>query len=124
MTTTSPSAESAPTTSPPPADPERVIDGQRLPAHRPGSPAELGAMVRQARAAGQALYPVGGGTLLGLGLPPARPGQAVDLRGLVRVVDYPARDMTVTVEAGITLAELQKLLAAENQRLPVDVPQP
>src|SRR5438874_8668927 len=31
--------------------------------------------------------------------------------------------MTVTVQAGITLAKLQELLASENQRLPVDVPQ-
>ncbi len=41
-----------------------------------------------------------------------------------RVIDYPARDMTITVEAGITIAELQKILAAENQELPIDVPQP
>jgi glycolate oxidase FAD binding subunit len=32
--------------------------------------------------------------------------------------------MTITVQAGITVAELQRLLAAENQRLPVDVPRP
>jgi glycolate oxidase FAD binding subunit len=32
--------------------------------------------------------------------------------------------MTVTVQAGITLARLQGLLAAEKQRLPVDVPRP
>ncbi len=38
------------------------------------------------------------------------------------MIDYPARDMTVTVQAGITLAALQKLLATEKQRLPVDVP--
>jgi glycolate oxidase FAD binding subunit len=43
---------------------------------------------------------------------------------LDRVLDYPARDMTVTVQAGITLARLLELLAAENQRLPIDVPQP
>jgi glycolate oxidase FAD binding subunit len=90
---------------------------------RPTSAAELGEMVRQAAAAGQALYPLGGRTMLGYGLPPVRPGVAVDLRGLDRVIDYPARDMTVTVQAGITLARLQGLLAAENQRLPVDVSQ-
>ena len=46
----------------------------------------------------------------------------MDCRSLNRVIDYPARDMTITVQAGITIAELQTLLAAENQRLPVDVP--
>ena len=43
---------------------------------------------------------------------------------LNRVIDYPAADLTITVEAGMTLAELAKCLAAQRQRLPVDVPQP
>jgi len=88
----------------------------------PGSVAELCAVVRQAAAENQALFPLGGRTMLGFGLPPARSGLCVDLRGLSQVIDYPARDMTITVQAGITIAELQKLLARENQRLPVDVP--
>jgi glycolate oxidase FAD binding subunit len=85
--------------------------------------AELSNTVRRAVAEGQAVYPAGGQTMLGLGLPPTRPGIAVDLRGLNQVIDYPARDITITVQAGITFAELQRLLAAENQRLPIDVPQ-
>jgi glycolate oxidase FAD binding subunit len=44
------------------------------------------------------------------------------MRALRQVIDYPARDMTITVEAGIPIAELQGLLAAEHQRLPIDVP--
>jgi glycolate oxidase FAD binding subunit len=102
----------------------RIDDFGPLPVVRPASAAELGDFVRRAAAEGQALYPFGGRTLLHVGLPPERPGVAVDLRGLGAVVDYPARDMTVTVQPGITLAALQALLAAENQRLPVDVPRP
>lgn len=41
---------------------------------------------------------------------------------LKRVVEYPARDMTITVEAGIPIHELQQVLLAEGQRLPLDVP--
>lgn len=41
---------------------------------------------------------------------------------LNRVVEYPARDMTITVEAGISIRELQQVLASEGQRLPLDVP--
>jgi glycolate oxidase FAD binding subunit len=89
---------------------------------RPASAAEVGDVVRRAAAEGQALFPLGGRTQLDLGLPPARPGIGVDLRSLDQVIDYPARDMTITVQAGITLKRLQGLLAAENQRLPVDVP--
>ncbi len=47
----------------------------------------------------------------------------MSLAGLNRVVDYPARDLTVTVEAGITLAKLDAPLAAEGQWLPIEVPQ-
>ena len=100
----------------------RIDDFGPLPVVRPSSVAELGDVVRSAAAERQALYPVGGGTMLGLGLPPSRPGLAVDVRALNRVVDYPARDMTITVQAGISVAELRRVLAAENQRLPVDAP--
>jgi glycolate oxidase FAD binding subunit len=62
--------------------------------------------------------------MLSYGWPPSKPGTALDLRHLNHVVDYPARDMTVTVQAGITLADLQALLATENQQLPIDVPHP
>jgi len=80
--------------------------------------------VRQAAAKGEALYPVGGATMLDLGLPPTKPGTAVEMAALDRVIDYPARDMTITVQAGITVARLQETLRAEGQQLPVDVPLP
>jgi glycolate oxidase FAD binding subunit len=100
----------------------RIDDFGPLPLVRPASAADLGEVVRSAAAEGKALYPVSGGTMFGLGLPPTRPGVAADLRGLDQVIDYPARDMTITVQAGITLGRLQALLGAQNQRLPVDVP--
>jgi glycolate oxidase FAD binding subunit len=102
-----------------------TIDGLGpLPVTRPASVAELGDVVRRAAAAGQAIYPLGGRTMLDVGLPPSEPGIAIDLRGFAGVIDYPARDMTITVQAGITLAELQRLLSGEGQRLPIDVPRP
>jgi glycolate oxidase FAD binding subunit len=100
-----------------------LIDGfGPVPVLAPASVGELGELVRRAAGEGKALYPLGGRTMLDVGLPPRREGYAVDLRGLSQVVDYPARDMTVTVRAGITVAELGRLLAGERQRLPVDVP--
>src|SRR5436190_24093932 len=99
------------------------IDGLGpLPLLSPGSVAELGDLVRQAAADGAALYPVGGRTQLGLGTPPVKRGRALDLRGLDQVIEFAARDMTVTVQAGIGVAKLQALLASENLRLPIDVP--
>jgi glycolate oxidase FAD binding subunit len=83
---------------------------------------ELRAQIREAVAANEAVFPVGGETMVDYGLPPSRPGRHIDVRRLEQVIDYPARDMTITVQAGITIAELQQLLAREKQRLPIDVP--
>jgi glycolate oxidase FAD binding subunit len=98
------------------------IDGLSLPLVRPQSVSDAAALVREAASTRKAIYPVAGQTMLDYGLPPIKEGMAVDLRSVANVIDYPVRDMTVTVEAGITIGALQGLLASENQRLPVDVP--
>ncbi len=67
---------------------------------------------------------MGGRTTLDVGMPPTKMGVAVDTTGLNEVIDYPARDMTITARCGITIAELQRVLAREGQWLPLDVPQP
>lgn len=101
----------------------RTIDNfGPLPCLAPATPEEVGEIVRRARAENQAIYPVGGGTRLDLGYAPVQPGWAVDVTGLSRIIDYPARDMTITVQTGIRVADLQATLAGENQRLPIDVP--
>src|ERR671916_1986838 len=46
------------------------------------------------------------------------------MRALNEVIDYPAADMTVTVQAGITLTSLRAVLAEQGQRLAVDAPDP
>jgi glycolate oxidase FAD binding subunit len=97
-----------------------------LPISQTRSPAtqeELAACVREAFETGTPLYPIGGGTSLDFGLPARSPGKGLSLAELNRIVDYPARDMTITVEAGVTMQTLAELLARERQRLPVDVPQ-
>jgi glycolate oxidase FAD binding subunit len=97
------------------------IDGfGPLPVRRPASVGELGELVREAAGSGRAVYPVGTGTALDLGLPPAKPGEAVETTRLSGVVDHAARDLTITVRAGTTATELGRVLAAEGQRLPVD----
>jgi glycolate oxidase FAD binding subunit len=104
---------------------ELLIDGfGPLPVRRPQSVAEVCELVREARANKQAVYPAGGRTTLDLGNVPSKPGIAIDTRSLNAVIEHAARDMTITVQSGITLTELAKVLAAENQWLPIDVPQP
>lgn len=102
-----------------------TIDGfGPVPVVRPVDVGGVCDAVRAAGAGGRAVYPVGGGTTLDLGSPPTVEGIALSTTGLDRVIDYPARDMTITVQAGIPLAKLRATLAAENQWLPVDVPHP
>ena len=102
-----------------------TIDDQPLAKTvRPATPAELGEHIRRAAGAGHAVFPLGGRTNLGLGLPPSRQGVGVDLTALSNIIDYPARDMTITVQAGIRFAELSRLLSTEGQRLPIDIPNP
>jgi glycolate oxidase FAD binding subunit len=90
----------------------------------PADQAALAEAVRAAFVAGTPVYPIGGGTSLGYGVTPRQPGLGLSLAGLTRLVDYPARDLTITVEAGMTIAALSRRLAAEGQRLPIDVAQP
>jgi len=98
-----------------------IDDVGPMPVVQPTSVADVCELVRQARGKSEPLFPLGGGTHLGIGLPPARPGIVVDLCRLDSVIDYPARDMTITVQAGISVAALQARLATEHQRLPIDV---
>ena len=91
---------------------------------RPESVDALRAVVARCAAEGLAVYPQGGKTALDYGGTPRRPGAAVDTTALARVIDYPAADMTITVESGITLAALQAILSREGQRLTLDAPFP
>ncbi len=89
----------------------------------PADQAEAAATVRQAYEDGTPIYPIGGGTAIEFGLAAKQPGIGLSLAGLNRAVDYPSRDMTITVEAGIRMADLAAALARQGQRLPVDAAQ-
>lgn len=54
------------------------------------------------------------------GLQPTADADNLLLTNMAAVVDYPARDMTITVEAGMTMRHLAQTLEAENQQLPID----
>jgi glycolate oxidase FAD binding subunit len=91
--------------------------------HTPGDIDGLIDVVRDCCAAQTPIYPIGGATALDYGRTPRQPGIGLALGGLNRVIDYPARDMTITLEPGVTMAGLRETLAAEGQELPIDVPQ-
>ncbi|MCW3061782.1 MAG: putative FAD-linked oxidoreductase [Capsulimonas sp.] len=89
----------------------------------PSTIADVQEIVREAPK-GAAIVPWGGGTRQHLGYAPERYDLALSTQNLNRVVDYQPADMTVTVEAGITVAALQTLLGEQGQFLPLDVAQP
>ena len=88
----------------------------------PGTAEEVAALLRVADEAGAAVVPWGGGTQQTLGFAPRRYDLAISLRRLNRLLDYFPEDMTVAVEAGMTLGDLDGVLATHNQMLPLDPP--
>ncbi|HTE20671.1 MAG TPA: FAD-binding oxidoreductase, partial [Armatimonadota bacterium] len=90
----------------------------------PGTREEAAALIRRARERGWALVAYGGGTQIDTGFPPGKLDLVLSTRRLNRVVDYQPDDMTVTVEPGVTLANLEETLAGRSQFLPLDPPLP
>lgn len=86
----------------------------------PSSVDDVPAVLAAAARAGAAVIPWGGGTHMALGNPPETYDLALDLRGLDAVVEYEPADLTVSVEAGMRLSELQRRLAEHGQWLPLD----
>jgi glycolate oxidase FAD binding subunit len=67
---------------------------------------------------------VGGGTDLELGRPPTRLDAVVRTGRLARLVEHNPSDQIAVVEAGMTIADLQRQLGARGQRLALDPPLP
>lgn len=87
----------------------------------PANEEEVSAALRCADQEGLAVIPRGGGTKLDWGNPPARADVILSTLKLNRVREHAWADLTVTVEAGCTVAELQRALAMHGQRLAIDV---
>jgi len=89
-------------------------------AVEPADERETSEILRSANAAGQAVIPTGGGTKLDWGNPPRKADVLLSLRRQNRVIEHAWADLTVTVEAGCTIADLQRTLAEHGQRLAID----
>ena len=87
----------------------------------PADETQLAAALREANCAGLAVIPRGGGTKLSWGNPPARADVILSTARLNKIIEHPWADLTVSVEAGVTIRELQSALAAYHQRLAIDV---
>ncbi len=88
----------------------------------PKSVAEAAATMRELASSGVGVAFVGGGTHTVMA---PRPDEVLlSTRGLNRVIEYAPEDQTVTVEAGVTVAQLSAVLRERGQRLGLDVADP
>ncbi len=100
-----------------------AIDGiEPRAALRPGDRKATSEIMRWASSQRIPVFPRGGGTQLALGNVPEEVGLVLDLRQQSRLLDYQPADLTATVEAGITLEQLQRELAAGGKFLPLEAP--
>jgi glycolate oxidase FAD binding subunit len=88
----------------------------------PESVEQLAAALAAANEQGAAVIPWGAGRHMSLGNVPRRYDIALRTAKLDRVLEYEPADLTLTVEAGLTMGKLQALLAERSQFLPIDAP--
>ncbi|HYP27764.1 MAG TPA: FAD-binding oxidoreductase [Blastocatellia bacterium] len=102
--------------------PLRVDDHEPSMLVLPGSSEEVAACLRVCSEAGLSVIPAGfmswldGGNLL------RRADVVLSLRRMSRMIDYSPPDLTITVEAGTPLGDLNSAALAEGQWLPLDPP--
>ncbi len=108
-----------------PASQEDAVDAvQPVGVVAPGTAQEVAQVLRYCTSAGLSIIPRGGGTRLGLGNPPRKADFILSLERLDRVIEHAWGDMTVTVEAGCTIDQLQGVVREHGQQLGADPMQP
>ncbi|MCU1242273.1 MAG: hypothetical protein JWO71_2999 [Candidatus Acidoferrum typicum] len=86
----------------------------------PGNEQELAKVLKLANDVGMAVIPRGGGTKLEWGNRPARADLILSTARMNRVIEHAWADLTVSAEAGCTIAKLQDTVAKHGQRLALD----
>ena len=99
----------------------RRFHGRALAVVRPGSTAEVAAVVQACRAHGTAIVPQGGNTgLVGGSVPDASGTQVLmSLTRMNRIRAIDSANLTMTVDAGCVLQTLQEAAAAQGQLYPL-----
>jgi len=87
----------------------------------PGEVEEVSEIVKTACREHLSVVPWGGGTQMGKGAVPSRLDLVICTKRLNRVIDIDAGNLTVTVQAGMRLFDLQEAVAGEENRCYVPV---
>lgn len=86
----------------------------------PRNTEQLVTMVRLANQYHVPLYPIGNGSRFSQGIGPFEEGVLVSLRQMEGVVENRPDNMSIEVEAGITVSKVQEVLKADNIYFPID----
>jgi glycolate oxidase FAD binding subunit len=86
----------------------------------PAGEAELAQALKFAAEAGMQVAPRGGSTKLSWGTAPQAVDLVVSTAKLNQIIEHAPGDMTITVEAGATIEQVQRALAPHGQRLALD----
>jgi glycolate oxidase FAD binding subunit len=89
---------------------------------RPESPEDLAAMLRDAARAHRTIRLGGNFSKDRIGGPVAPADVSISTSSMNRLLQYEPRDLTVSVQSGMPFLELVRVLAAQNQMLPLDPP--
>jgi glycolate oxidase FAD binding subunit len=89
---------------------------------KPASAEEIAELVRFAALEKLAIIPCGSRSKLGIGVPPSRYDIALDMTALNKIAHYDPGDLTLSVDAGLSLAKLNAALFEHKQFLPLLVP--
>src|SRR5580704_11623974 len=88
----------------------------------PETPEQLADMLRSAASAKQTIRLGGNFSKDRLGGPPQPSEISVSTSALNRLLQYDPRDLTVSVQAGMRFADLERALAEHRQMLPLEPP--
>ena len=104
-----------------PASASDAIDGMQ-PARiiAPGTTQEIAQVLQYCSSAGLGVIPRGGGTRIGFGNRPQKADLILSTERLDRVIEHAWGDMTVIVEAGCTVENVQRTVGEHGQRLAAD----
>lgn len=90
----------------------------------PHDPEQVSAALRICAEVEASVIPWGGGTAMGLGNIPRKADVILGLERLDGLIEHDEANLTAIVQAGMKLANLQKILAQQSQFLALDAPHP
>ena len=97
------------------------MPGEQIRTHKPASAEEVCDLISEAGAHARHTEIIGGGTKRSIGAMD-RVDQVISTQRLDRIVDYAPEELVLTVQAGVRLADVERLVAGKGQMLAFEPP--